>query len=202
MLELKNVSKKFDDKIILENFSYIFEPGKIYGIVGPSGSGKSTILNMISKLEKMDSGEIFINNKNIKDFKRNKIFINEIGYLFQNFILDENLTVLKNMQLIFGKHFDHDKFTKLKKELQLDINDMEKVYQLSGGEQQRLCLIRILMQDYNIILADEPTGSVDDTNRDIILNKFRDMANDGKLIIIVTHDKDVEKLCDEIIKLD
>ena len=201
MIELKNVCKNFEQKEIFKDFSYKFNPGEITVIMGPSGCGKSTLLNMIGGLEKKNSGEILIDNKSIEKYKDNTIFRDKISYLFQNFALIETKTILDNLKIALGKNLDLNQVKSLMKELNLNLDIKTPVYMLSGGEQQRVSMLRILLKDNPIILADEPTGSLDQVNRDIILDLLKQQKAKNKTIIIVTHDPEVTKIADKIIKL-
>lgn len=173
MIELKNVCKNFEQKEIFKDFSDKFNPGEITVIMGPSGCGKSTLLNMIGGLEKKNSGEILIDNKSIEKYKDNTIFRDKISYLFQNFALIETKTILDNLKIALGKNLDLNQVKLLMKELNLNLDIKTLVYMLSGGEQQRVSMLRILLKDNPIILADEPTGSLDQVNRDIILDLLK-----------------------------
>ena len=201
MIELKNVCKNFEQKEIFKDFSCKFNPGEITVIMGPSGCGKSTLLNMIGGLEKKNSGEILIDNKSIEKYKDNTIFRDKISYLFQNFALIETKTILDNLKIALGKNLDLNQVKSLMKELNLNLDIKTPVYMLSGGEQQRVSMLRILLKDNPIILADEPTGSLDQVNRDIILDLLKQQKAKNKTIIIVTHDPEVTKIADKIIKL-
>ena len=201
MIELKNVCKNFEQKEIFKDFSYKFNPGEITVIMGPSGCGKSTLLNMIGGLEKKNSGEILIDNKSIEKYKDNTIFRDKISYLFQNFALIETKTILDNLKIALGKNLDLNQVKSLMKELNLNLDIKTPVYMLSGGEQQRVSMLRILLKDNPIILADEPTGSLDQVNRDIILDLLKQQKAKNKTIIVVTHDPEVTNIADKIIKL-
>lgn len=201
MIEIKNIDKKFKQKEIFNNFSASFKAGKIITIMGPSGCGKSTLLNMIGGLEKPDHGSIIIDNKEVNSYKNNSLFRDKVSYLFQNFALVENKTIYQNMQIALGNKVSKEEISDKLKELNLNVDVNTPVYMLSGGEQQRVSMMRILLKDNPIILADEPTGSLDPKNRDVILDLLVKQKEKGKLIIIVTHDPFIESISDEIIKL-
>lgn len=202
MIEIRNISKKFDDNTIFSDFSLTVEDGDFIIFSGPSGCGKTTLLNMIGAIEKIDSGEIIVDGMDIKD-KRNhlKYFRTKIGFLFQNFALVDNKTVKENLKFI-----RKDCKTSLSIEEALKIVGLEeklnkKVYTLSGGEQQRVALARLMLKKCDVILADEPTGSLDKKNAQDVLNILKQLNEQGKTIILVTHDEDIKKQGNRVINL-
>lgn len=212
---IENVSKTFikdKEKLnVLKNLSVTFESGKLYAIVGKSGAGKSTFLKCLAALNKADSGSIYfddieINKLNDKEISR---FRNEkIGIVFQEFNLLEFLNTYENIALplvINGKYKLEDVELKGKvgKLLEfVDLSDRNKHYpkELSGGEQQRIAIARSLINNPDVILADEPTGSIDKENSTNILKLLKKISKD-KCVIIVTHDDNVLKYADEIYNL-
>ncbi len=203
MIKLTGVSKKYEKKII-ENFTYQFEKGKNYVIVGSSGKGKTTLLNLIGMLEEADEGEVEINNvKNpsINSLKGQKILRNNISYMFQNYGLVDNETVEENLQLVLNKKADYVTSNILRK---VNLQGMEhrKIASLSGGEQQRVAIAKILLKNSNIILCDEPTGNLDEENADIIMEYLLGIQDGSKVIIVVTHNKKYIEDFDEVINLE
>ncbi|MBY0600448.1 ABC transporter ATP-binding protein [Bacillus bingmayongensis] len=207
MIQIKNMNKTFLDKIIFNNFNLEVKAGDFIGIYGKSGQGKTTLLNIIGTLEKPDSGEISIIGKNI-DSKKTKrhLLRNEIGFIFQNYALIDNETVNNNLEIALK----HKKMSKQQKkeaiysalnEVGLTEYGEKKVHTLSGGEQQRIAIARLLLKNPSIILADEPTGSLDSENRDIIVSLFQKLHHQGKTIIVVTHDTSLSYLFSRIIQL-
>lgn len=177
MLKLSNLKMKYDN-ILFENINEEYFKGDFVCIFGESGSGKTSLLNIIRGLEKPTEGVV----TNNFDDKR-------ISYLFQNFGLINDKTIKYNLDMVFNKkvkNYDYSKYLKIVG-LNKDINT--KVYSLSGGEKQRLGITRILMQDFDIILCDEPTGNLDEKNRDMVLDLLKKLADMDKLVICVTHDK-------------
>lgn len=207
--ELINISKSFKDKIIFDKFSLKIEKGDYVCITGQSGSGKSTLLNIIGLLDSPDKGIINICGKNnVKsNSKQSQILLrNNIGFLFQNFGLIDDKTVGYNLDLVCKNSSIPKKQWKIKQEkllldLKLNISLSEKVYNLSGGEQQRVALGRILLKDSELILADEPTGSLDYLNRNLVLEILEQLNKAGKTIIIVTHDSYIVDKCSNVIRL-
>lgn len=208
MLELKNIVKKYDENVILNDVNLKIKDGEMIAIVGSSGAGKSTLLNIIGLLEEADEGEVLYNNESIypQTYEATIAMRNKISYLFQNYALVESMTVYENL-LIALKYTKYNKKEKTKMIQQALMkvglhNDMNRiVFTLSGGEQQRVALARVILKKSDIILCDEPTGSLDKVNSQIIINLLLKCKDEGKTIIIVTHDSDVAKQCDRIIDI-
>lgn len=203
IIELKNINKKYGSRELFKNLDFSIKKGEMVAITGASGSGKSTLLNIMGLIDKPDSGEVLIcGNKNPYDKEKIKLnlFRNNIGYLFQNYALVDNYTVSKNLDIAleYVKVTDKDK-KKLKEEALDKVGLLDKlnnkVFELSGGEQQRVALARLMLKKNDIILADEPTGSLDENNKNIILKLLKQLNNEGKTIVVVTHDKVVADIC-------
>ena len=209
MIEIKNLNKSFKENQVFINFNCQIKEGFMTAIIGKSGSGKSTLLNMIGLLDLDYQGEILYDNINIKNLKENKqteFIRNNINYLFQNYALIDNETVEQNLllTLAYEKISKKEKLNKINTVLTkvgLDNFNDKKIYTLSGGEQQRIALARTIIKKGNIILADEPTGNLDEENKNQVLNILKELKKLGKTIIIVTHDLSIANECDEIIKL-
>lgn len=204
-----NVSVSIDNKKIIDNYSYEFKKGKLIGIYGPSGCGKTTLLNVMGQLVKPSSGEVFINDTKMVGSIANidsSILRDGLSYLFQNLSLVENKTVIENFELMynFKKNIKENPnlIWNCLKQVGLDESFLrKKIYQLSGGEQQRIAICKILIKNPKIVLADEPTSSLDYDNKMEIINIFKTMCTDGKLVIMTTHDEQLIDCFDEIIKL-
>lgn len=205
VIKIKNIKKSFDNKIIFYNFSENIFKNEIVAIVGKSGSGKTTLLNMIGGLEKIESGEIYINNLRVIGKNKIELYRNQVSFLFQNFALVDEWTVEKNLKiaLTFKKREKgSSEILKVLKMIGLEDKLKEKIYKLSGGEQQRVALARIYLQDNPVILADEPTASLDKENRDLVFSLLRRLQKEkGKTIVIVTHDQELANFCDRVIEL-
>ena len=209
MVEIKKISKKFGDKVVFTDLSYTINDGKMIAIVGPSGCGKSTLLNIIGLLDTDYSGEVLYDGKLISkasEKKRDEYIRNNINYLFQNYALIETDTVEENLMLAleYEKFTKNEKIKKINKSLELvGLKDFNKksVFTLSGGEQQRVALARIILKRGNIVLADEPTGNLDRNNSNKVMEILKELQKQGRTIIIVTHDESLAAQCDDIIRL-
>ncbi|NLK95690.1 MAG: ABC transporter ATP-binding protein [Clostridiales bacterium] len=209
MIYINNITKSFGNKKVLENFSLKIEQGEFVGIMGSSGKGKSTLLNIIGSLESCDAGEIIIDGmKNVKpnSAKSRIVLRNIIGYLFQNFALIDNETVMNNLviALKYTGLSKKQKKEEIKRALTfvgLEGFEKNKIYELSGGEQQRVAIARLFLKPSKIILADEPTGSLDEDNANKIIEFLKKLNEKGKTIVIVTHDKRACKYCNRIVNL-
>ncbi len=202
MIKLENVSKVFNKDtnpiVVFDNLNLEIETNKFISILGRSGSGKSTLLNLIGGIENADKGNIYIGDKNITNLNKDslaKYRNEEIGYIFQKFILEPSLSVLDNVVIpLVIRGVDKKEREKKAKEvltiLNLEDRINETVRNLSGGEQQRVCIARALIGDANIILADEPTGNLDYERGQEVLKYLKNISLEGKSVILVTHNKE------------
>ena len=198
-IDLLNVSKSFGSKKIFTDLNLRFESGKSYGLIGGSGSGKSTLLNIIGRLEKIDSGNVLVDKQDIWKIKERIFFKNTVGYVFQNYSLIDNKTVYDNLSLITK---DKKTITDVLEKVGLSSDYLhQKIYELSGGQAQRVAIARMLMKPRKIILADEPTGALDgEIGKEIIRLLLNETAED-KYVIIATHDPAVYNKVDVIIDM-
>ncbi|VJB91505.1 ABC transporter ATP-binding protein [Streptococcus pneumoniae] len=198
-IDLLNVSKSFGSKKIFTDLNLIFESGKSYALIGGSGSGKSTFLNIIGRLEKIDSGNVLVDKQDIWKIKERTFFKNTVGYVFQNYSLIDNKTVYDNLSLITK---DKKTITDVLEKVGLSSDYLhQKIYELSGGQAQRVAIARMLMKPRKIILADEPTGALDgEIGKEIIRLLLNETAED-KYVIIATHDPAVYNEVDVIIDM-
>ncbi|MDU2395349.1 MAG: ATP-binding cassette domain-containing protein [Streptococcus mitis] len=198
-IDLLNVSKSFGSKKIFTDLNLIFESGKSYALIGGSGSGKSTLLNIIGRLEKIDSGNVLVDKQDIWKIKERTFFKNTVGYVFQNYSLIDNKTVYDNLKLITK---DKKTITDVLEKVGLSSDYLhQKIYELSGGQAQRVAIARMLMKPRKIILADEPTGALDgEIGKEIIHLLLNEKAED-KYVIIATHDPAVYNEVDVIIDM-
>lgn len=214
MIEMKNIYKSFgkdhNERKIFENFSFTISKGDMVAIMGKSGSGKTTLLNIIGGLESIDKGTYLFNGKDVSKFNEKELLQfrrKNISFVFQNFALINEYSVMDNILLPLKYRYGNIDKKKLDgaRELldKLDIGYVcdQKIDNLSGGEKQRIAIARSLISNTNVILADEPTGALDEKSGYMIMELFKQMKNIGKTIIIVTHDIDVAKKCDYIINI-
>lgn len=209
MIELQEVSKTFGKHQIFDKYSLNISAQKMTAILGKSGAGKSTLLNLIGLIEESDSGKIRIAGQKAPKINSKEALLmwrNLIAFLFQNFALieDESIERNLNISLVYEKLHGKEKRRRMRKILnQVGITHKlsEKVYALSGGEKQRVALARALLKRSKIILADEPTGSLDEQNRALILGLLRQEVEKGKTVIVVTHDPAVVAACDEFVEI-
>ncbi|MDE6673098.1 MAG: putative bacteriocin export ABC transporter [Ruminococcus sp.] len=209
-VKLENINKSYGNNKILNDFSLSVEQGEFIAICGKSGAGKSTLLNIIGLLENPDSGNIIINNIKNPEFNANsgrKLLQTHIGYLFQNYGLIENESVNYNLKIAskfrkWDRKTETEKFSESLEKVGLNTNiESKKIFQLSGGEQQRIAIARLLIKSPDIILADEPTGSLDVENKRIVMELLKYLNGTGTTIILVTHDEEVRECAERIITL-
>ncbi|MBM7689825.1 hypothetical protein BCR24_13115 [Enterococcus ureilyticus] len=204
MLEVKNLSYRYNDQTILKNINYSFEKGKIYSIVGVSGVGKSTFLSLISGLEFLQEGQVFYNQNEVSNYVK---YRKSISYIFQSFNLVSYLSAIDNIKLGLAIHQIKDRSVHpfIQSILnQLDIkgeNQTKKSAQLSGGQQQRVSIARAVALDSDLIIADEPTGNLDRGNAKEVMNLFKQLKEKEKCIIVVTHDPIIEQQSDVVLTI-
>lgn len=209
MIEIKGLNKKFGDHSIFEDFHLKIDDQDFIAIVGKSGCGKTTLLNILGLLDFDYQGEVMydhIHAKKLGAKKRAQFVREKISYLFQNYALIDDQTVYENLwlALYYRKLKKEEKDKKIQETLKmvgLEEFESKKIYTLSGGEQQRVALARAILKPCQIILADEPTGNLDASNRDIVLANLLKLNQEGKTVIIVTHDDYIAKKCKRVIHL-
>lgn len=213
MIEVKNVSKVYKmgkEKVIaLNNVSLKINDGEFVAIVGPSGSGKSTLMHLVGGLDTPTKGSIYIDNKDIsklKDKEMSKYRNQTIGFVFQSFNLENTQTALENvmMPLIFAGVSSKERKEKAKKALEMvGLGDKmkHKPTEMSGGQRQRVSIARALVNEPQIIFADEPTGNLDSKNGELIMKLLDDLNSRGYTIIMVTHNLEEAKKSKRIIKI-
>ncbi len=201
MIRLNNVSKIFSKTIVLDNLNLELKPNNIYCFKGQSGSGKTTLLNLISGLDSEYDGTILINNVNLKDFdkKELELYKSNIGYMMQKNLLYKNITILDNLLLIEN---NKDKIKKLTKRFKVDKYLDKKPTELSGGELQRISLIRALLNETKIIILDEPTSNLDHKNSMIFARFLKSIDITNKIIIIATHKEIYDNIANCIIRIE
>lgn len=207
--QMEHITKRFGEKVVLDDFSLCVKAGEMLCIAGVSGSGKSTILNIIGMFEGADSGEISLfgqSQPKLNSKKGRALLQAKVFYLFQNYALVDDRDVSYNLDipLMMAKKTKKEKEILKEQALEkvgLSVPLSQKIYQLSGGEQQRVSLARGFLRPFDLLLADEPTGSLDTDNRDVIFHLLEQFHTDGKTIIIVSHDPYIIEHCPRTVKL-
>ena len=203
VLSLKNISFSYGKTPVLQDISYEFEKGKMYCIVGKSGAGKTTLLSLLSGLASPTAGEIYYEDKNVAKIDKYTFRSKYIGVVFQSFNLITKYTALENVILsmdVAGYKTKNKKQKALELLHSVGLDEDEanrRVLKLSGGQQQRVAIARALSYNPDIILADEPTGNLDTETQNEIMQIFRDLASQGKCVILVSHSPEVASMCDE-----
>jgi len=207
MISLRNICKSYGGKLILKNVNIEINEGEFISIIGNSGVGKSTLLNIIGLLETIDDGDYYLNGKKIVNTKISNYYkyrSNYFGFIFQLFYLIPNLTVKDNILLPIiysNKKITNVKINDLAINLQINHLLNEHVDYLSGGEKQRVAIARALINEPKIILCDEPTGNLDETNTEEVMKILKNEAKKGKTIILVTHDLRIARRTDAIYQI-
>ena len=182
---------------VLKGIDAKFESGKMYAIVGESGSGKSTLISLLSGLDKIQSGEVLLNGESAKEIGEQKYRLGHVNIVFQAFNLIKYMTARENVEVAIDFLNDSqgdikERAYKLLEAVGIDRQKADRlVNNLSGGEQQRVAIARCMVGDVPVIIADEPTGNLDEKTEEKILQIFHQLAEDGKIVIIVTHSKKV-----------
>ncbi|MGT2741778.1 ABC transporter ATP-binding protein [Streptococcus plurextorum] len=207
MITLKNVSKSFGKRCLFSNLSLTFEAGKVYALIGSSGSGKTTLMNMMAKLESYD-GQIMFRGKDLKNYTASDFFRWELGYLFQNFGLLESQTIDDNLKLgLIGRKISKKERRKLELSALATVglsylNLNQKIFELSGGEAQRVALAKLMLKNPPFILADEPTAAIDPDTSKAIMEILLSLRQANRTIIIATHNPTIWDMADEVISID
>ena len=214
LIKLKDINKYYrvgKEKFhVLKSLNIDIEEGDFVMIMGKSGSGKTTLLNVLAFLDKFDDGSYFFNYENVSNLNENQrsIFRNKhIGFIFQQFNLIETLNIYQNIELplIYDGKLNKSERENIIKEKLKQVGLLDKIksmpLQLSGGQQQRVAIARSLVNNPKLIFADEPTGALDSETSTDIMNLLKDLNNQGKTIIMVTHDADLIKYATKVIRL-
>lgn len=216
IMELKNINKTYvkNNKEKLEavsDFTASFEKGKLYTIVGHSGAGKSTILSIMGVMDKPTSGEIYLNGVKVESLSSGEMAdlrMKTVGFVFQHYYLNPKKTVADNIILALKANPENiksqyrEKTIELLKKFSVDKYADSYPDELSGGEQQRVCVARSLANSPDIILADEPTGNLDGENEKVIMEYMKKLTTEGKTVIIVTHSEKVMEYADVVIRME
>ncbi|RSJ78014.1 ABC transporter ATP-binding protein YxdL [Streptococcus cristatus] len=207
MINIEHLTKSFGERIVFQDINLQFEAGKVYALIGNSGCGKTTLLNILAKLEPYDKGSISYRGQELKQIKSHHFFKNELGYLFQNFGLLENETVAANLELgLIGQKWTKQEKKQREEEVLekvgLDYLALDqKIYELSGGEAQRVALAKVILKDPPLILADELTAALDPETSQEIMNLLLSLKKPDRLMILATHNPAIWEKADEVIRL-
>lgn len=207
MIKIEHLAKSFGERTVFQDINLQFAAGKVYALIGNSGCGKTTLLNILAKLEPYDKGSISYRGQELRQIKSHHFFKNELGYLFQNFGLLENETVAANLELgLIGqkltKQEKKQREAEVLEKVGLDYLTLgQKVYELSGGEAQRVALAKVILKDPPLILADELTAALDPETSQEIMNLLLSLKKPDRLMIIATHNPAIWEKADEVIRL-
>ncbi|MFG2041945.1 ABC transporter ATP-binding protein [Dactylosporangium sp. NPDC048998] len=208
MINVSGISKSFGTRHLWTDLSFTVEPGQMMAVTGPSGCGKSTVLHCLGTLEAVDAGRIVIGGTNITGAgsgARRRFRRDVLGYLFQNYALIDNATVAFNVSVaITARGNRAGRGAAIEAALGrvgLAGRGEEMVYQLSGGEQQRVAVARLLAKRPGVILADEPTGALDSDNATLVISLLRQLADDGSTVVLATHSDHAAGACDTTLDL-
>ncbi|MBJ7471348.1 MAG: ABC transporter ATP-binding protein [Solirubrobacteraceae bacterium] len=207
-LSVQNLRKSIGSRTLFEGASFAVNPGEIVAVTGPSGCGKSTLLNCCGLLTPVDAGEIWIEGTEVarcRQAVRRALFRHTIGFVFQNYALVEGATVRDSVAT--GARYSsssrgqvRDAVTEALSRVGLDGADGQRVYELSGGEKQRVALARLLVKRPTVVLADEPTGALDAENRSVVMDLLVELSQTAA-ILVVTHDPAVVTYCDRELRI-
>jgi putative ABC transport system ATP-binding protein len=207
MIKLENVEKYYGEHKVLKGINLIIQKGEFISVMGSSGSGKSTLLNLIGGMDRPEKGAVIVNGENISVFTDEKLTLyrrKKIGFIFQFFNLLPNITVFENisMPLLLNGSEDREKVFQYMKLINLEGKEDKYPYQLSGGEQQRVAIARALIHEPEIILADEPTGSLDSETGRRIMDLVKGLTEEmNKTVILVTHESYIAEYADRIVRI-
>jgi putative ABC transport system ATP-binding protein len=202
MIVGKNIVKHFDELVLFDGIDFFIDDGDFVCFSGASGKGKTTLLNIIGLIEPYDDGDLIINGVRYSSNRQKlEYYRTQVGFLFQNFALIDNKTVEKNLELVSLKNRTDLTIPQVLDKVGLSDKIDNKVYTLSGGEQQRVALARKKKKKCNIILADEPTGSLDAENAQAIMDILMELNREGKTVIMVSHDEKIKKIARRVIEL-
>ena len=206
LIKINNLNKEFGKVKALNNINLSVCEGEWLVIMGPSGSGKSTLLNILSLMDTPSSGEYILDNENLEQMdEEQKITLRreKIGLVFQQFHLIPYLNALENVMLsqYYHSSVDEEDAKRVLEKVGLSHRLTHLPSQLSGGEQQRVCIARALINNPELLLADEPTGNLDEANEQIVLQTLQKLKNEGKTIVLITHNPDLAKFADRTLIL-
>lgn len=206
VINLENISKSYGHHMVFKDYNLSVEEGEFVAICGESGKGKTTLLNIMGMIEKADKGDLYLFDKKNPDIRKpsgRKLLRTEMTYVFQNYGLVEDKTVQYNLNI--ASHFTdvtEKDIEEVLTKVGLDKSILKsKVYTLSGGEQQRVAIARVFLKKCKLLLADEPTGSLDAGNKEVVMKLFEQLNKEGTTIVMVTHDEEILKYATRIVEL-
>lgn len=203
MIELIGVSKAFGERVLYRDLHLTIHDGEFVVLTGASGCGKTTLLDMIGGIEPLDAGRILVDGMDISKRKNRLIYFQtKLGMLFQNFALIETMSVRKNLELIQKRSRSEISIEEALHRVGMEEYLEKQVCTLSGGEQQRIALARLMVKKCSIILADEPTGSLDAGNAAKVMSILSDLNKMGKTVVMVTHDTQYQTMGSREIAID
>lgn len=206
IIKISHLCKNFGEVKALQDINFSLLQGQWLAIMGPSGSGKSTLLNILSLMDEQSSGEYFLDGTNVQSLDESakiKIRREKIGLIFQQFHLIPYLNALENVMLaqFYHSSVDEEDARAVLEKVGLAHRLKHLPSELSGGEQQRLCIARALINNPELLLADEPTGNLDEANEKIVLDLLKQLKNEGKTIVLITHNETLGKQADTMMIL-
>ncbi len=204
-VEVKDLTKKFGDHVLFSHAECVVRENEIIGLYGASGSGKSTFLNILAGIEPFQEGSVLVFGHPVGKGKQlSKMLREEYGILFQNYALIDNMSVKENVRIAqrFSKDRSDQALSEALRKVGLEDFENKKIYELSGGEQQRVAIARLIVKPCRLVLADEPTGNVDAGNREVIMKLFGELKEMGKTILVVTHDESLKKYFDKVFRIE
>ncbi|MEU3253316.1 ATP-binding cassette domain-containing protein [Streptomyces sp. NPDC006997] len=205
MIEIENLSKSYGPRTLWSGLDFTVRAGQLLALVGPSGSGKPTLLNCPGLLDTPTSGAIRHEGRDITGFgpRAARLYRRDVlGYLFQSYALIDNATVAANLDVALRprrKRVGAPTVAEALERVGLAGREQERVHRLSGGEQQRVALARLLVKQPSLVLADEPTGALDHDNTTLVVDVLRAMSEEGRAVVIATHDDAVRDRCDAVL---
>lgn len=208
---MKEYNKKDKRISILENINISFEKNKLYAIIGHSGSGKTTLLQILGLISSLTKGNYFIEEENVSNLNENQkaeMRMKKIGFVFQEFYLNSKLNAIENVMLptYINKEYNNKSRKQVAAELLEKLGLKDRIYhfpkELSGGEKQRVGIARALINNPDLILADEPTGNLDAESEKQILEMLKELSYQSKCVIVVSHSQEIKQYADEILKIE
>ncbi|GAA1459695.1 ATP-binding cassette domain-containing protein [Nocardiopsis exhalans] len=205
MITLRKITKSFGPRVLWRDLDLTVEPGRMLALVGTSGSGKTTLLNCMGLLDRPTSGQILFQSTDLTRLgpgRRRRFRRDHLGYLFQDYALIENATVRANLDVARRRGARPPSHAEALARVGLAGRERERVHHLSGGEQQRVALARLIVKRPSLVLADEPTGALDSDNGAMVVDTLRQLSREGCAVVIATHDPAVRDACDSTRTLD